>query len=101
MLTAALLTAEPVTFTNVPDLNDIGTMLRLLAQMGVKVERQGSSVTLDAAGLDQPVAPYEMVKTMRASILVLDRWWRAWAGESRCRAVARSVRGRLTSTSRA
>jgi UDP-N-acetylglucosamine 1-carboxyvinyltransferase len=71
MLTAALLTAEPVTFTNVPDLNDIGTMLRLLAQMGVKVERQGSTVTLDAAGLDQPVAPYEMVKTMRASILVL------------------------------
>jgi UDP-N-acetylglucosamine 1-carboxyvinyltransferase len=71
MLTAALLTAEPVTFTNVPDLNDIGTMLRLLAQMGVKVERQGSTVTLDASGLDQPVAPYEMVKTMRASILVL------------------------------
>ncbi len=71
MLTAALLSAEPVTFTNVPDLNDIGTMLRLLAQMGVKVERQGSTVTLDAAGLDQPVAPYEMVKTMRASILVL------------------------------
>jgi UDP-N-acetylglucosamine 1-carboxyvinyltransferase len=71
MLTAALLTAEPVTFTNVPELNDIGTMLRLLAQMGVKVDRQGSTVTLDASGLDQPVAPYEMVKTMRASILVL------------------------------
>jgi UDP-N-acetylglucosamine 1-carboxyvinyltransferase len=71
MLTAALLTAEPVTFTNVPDLNDIGTMLRLLAQMGVRVDRQGSTVTLDAAGLDRPVAPYEMVKTMRASILVL------------------------------
>jgi UDP-N-acetylglucosamine 1-carboxyvinyltransferase len=71
MLTAALLTAEPVTFTNVPELNDIGTMLRLLAQMGVKVERQGGTVTLDASGLDQPVAPYEMVKTMRASILVL------------------------------
>lgn len=71
MLTAALLTADPVTFTNVPDLNDIGTMLRLLAQMGVKVDRQGGTVTLDASGLDQPVAPYEMVKTMRASILVL------------------------------
>jgi UDP-N-acetylglucosamine 1-carboxyvinyltransferase len=71
MLTAALLTAEPVTFSNVPELNDIGTMLRLLAQMGVKVDRQGSTVTLDASGLDQPVAPYEMVKTMRASILVL------------------------------
>jgi UDP-N-acetylglucosamine 1-carboxyvinyltransferase len=71
MLTASLLTAEPVTFTNVPALNDIGTMLRLLAQMGVKVDRQGTTVTLDASCVDQPVAPYEMVKTMRASILVL------------------------------
>jgi UDP-N-acetylglucosamine 1-carboxyvinyltransferase len=71
LLTAALLTAEPVTFTNVPNLNDVSTMLGLLAQMGVKVDRQGDAVTLDAAGLDQPVAPYEMVKTMRASILVL------------------------------
>lgn len=71
MLTAALLTAEPVTFTNVPALNDIGTMLRLLMQMGVKVNRQGSTVTLDASTIDRPVAPYEMVKTMRASILVL------------------------------
>jgi UDP-N-acetylglucosamine 1-carboxyvinyltransferase len=71
LLTAALLTAEPVTFTNVPNLNDVSTMLRLLAQMGVTVDRQGNTVTLDASGLDQPVAPYEMVKTMRASILVL------------------------------
>jgi UDP-N-acetylglucosamine 1-carboxyvinyltransferase len=71
LLTAALLTAEPVTFTNVPALNDVSTMLRLLAQMGVKVERQGDTVTMDASGLDRPVAPYEMVKTMRASILVL------------------------------
>ena len=71
ILCAALLTAEPVTFTNVPRLNDIGTLLRLLEQMGVKVERDGDRVTLDAAVLDNPVAPYEMVKTMRASILVL------------------------------
>ncbi|HQR03724.1 MAG: UDP-N-acetylglucosamine 1-carboxyvinyltransferase [Proteobacteria bacterium] len=71
LLCAALLTRDPVTFTHVPDLNDIGTMLRLLAQMGVKVEREGSTVTLDAGGLDTPVAPYELVKTMRASILVL------------------------------
>ena len=40
LLCAALLTREPVTFTNVPDLNDIGTMLKLLAQMGVKVSRE-------------------------------------------------------------
>ena len=71
LLTAALLTREPVTFHNVPDLNDIATMLKLLAQMGVKVTREGDCVELDASGLDNPVAPYEMVKTMRASILVL------------------------------
>jgi UDP-N-acetylglucosamine 1-carboxyvinyltransferase len=71
LLCAALLTTEPVTFTNVPDLNDIGTMLKLLAQMGVKVNRQSDAVTLDAAALDNPVAPYELVKTMRAAILVL------------------------------
>ncbi|MDX9885878.1 UDP-N-acetylglucosamine 1-carboxyvinyltransferase [Thauera sp.] len=71
ILCSALLTAEPVTFTNVPQLNDIGTLLDLLGQMGVKIEREGNTVTLDASGLNNPVAPYEMVKTMRASILVL------------------------------
>jgi UDP-N-acetylglucosamine 1-carboxyvinyltransferase len=71
LLTAALLTREPLRLTNVPQLNDIATMLKLLAQMGVKVERDGDSVVLDASGLNNPVAPYEMVKTMRASVLVL------------------------------
>ncbi|WP_332671091.1 UDP-N-acetylglucosamine 1-carboxyvinyltransferase [Aromatoleum sp.] len=71
ILCAALLTREPVTFTNVPQLNDIGTLLKLLGQMGVKVSRDGDAVTLDASVIDNPVAPYEMVKTMRASILVL------------------------------
>ena len=71
ILCAALLTAEPVTFTNVPQLKDIGTLLELLAQMGVKVAREADTVTLDASELNNPVAPYEMVKTMRASILVL------------------------------
>ena len=71
LLCAALLTPEPLTLTNVPDLNDIGTMLKLLVQMGVKVAREGSSVTLEASVIDNPVAAYEMVKTMRASILVL------------------------------
>jgi UDP-N-acetylglucosamine 1-carboxyvinyltransferase len=80
LLCAALLTREPVTFTNVPALNDIATMLKLLAQMGVKVERNpagaakvgaGETVVLDAADLDNPVAPYELVKTMRAAVLVL------------------------------
>jgi UDP-N-acetylglucosamine 1-carboxyvinyltransferase len=71
LLTAALLTREPLRLTNVPQLNDIATMLKLLAQMGVKVEREGDSVVLDAVGLNNPVAPYELVKTMRASVLVL------------------------------
>ena len=71
LLCAALLSREPVTFTNVPALQDIRTMLRLLEQMGVRVEREGDRVTLDAAELTSPVAPYELVKTMRASVLVL------------------------------
>lgn len=71
LLCTALLTKEPVTFHNVPALNDISTMLKLLAQMGVKVEQDGDRVTLQADALDNPVATYEMVKTMRASILVL------------------------------
>ncbi|HRO35770.1 UDP-N-acetylglucosamine 1-carboxyvinyltransferase [Thauera sp.] len=71
ILCAALLTAEPVTFTNVPRLNDIDTLLALLGQMGVRIQREADVVTLDASILDNPVAPYEMVKTMRASILVL------------------------------
>ncbi len=71
ILCAALLTNEPLELTNVPELNDIGTMLKLLEQMGVRVTREGHSVQLDASGLNNPVAPYELVKTMRASILVL------------------------------
>ncbi len=71
ILCASLLSAEPLTLTNVPCLNDIGTMLKLLTQMGVKVERDGEHVTLDASGLNNPLAPYDLVKTMRASILVL------------------------------
>ena len=82
LLTAALLTKEPLTLDNVPALKDIGTMLKLLEQMGVKVAREGGSVTLDASGLDNPVAPYEMVKTMRASVLVLGPL-AARAGEAR------------------
>jgi len=71
ILCAALLTRERLTLENVPALNDIDTMLKLLAQMGVEIERDGHRVELNASGLDHPVAPYELVKTMRASILVL------------------------------
>lgn len=71
LMCAALLTREPLTLTNVPALNDIRTMLKLLEQMGVRVAREGDTVTLDAGALHNPVAPYELVKTMRAAILVL------------------------------
>ena len=72
ILCASLLTAEPVHFTNVPHLNDISTMLRLLGDMGVGVTMDGvDGLVLNGVGLNNPVASYEMVKTMRASILVL------------------------------
>jgi UDP-N-acetylglucosamine 1-carboxyvinyltransferase len=71
ILSAALLTAEPLVLSNVPRLNDIGTMLKLLGEMGVMSSRDGESVTLRAHQVTELVASYERVKTMRASILVL------------------------------
>ena len=72
ILCAGLLTAEPLTLTNVPRLNDVRTMQALLGQMGVRAEAAGDGrVTLGAARIDWPLAPYELVKTMRASILAL------------------------------
>src|SRR5215468_9409806 len=68
---AALLSAAPLRLGNVPRLRDVTTMLQLLAQMGVAVERDGDVVLLDAGRLERALAPYELVKTMRASILVL------------------------------
>ncbi|MBT9613651.1 MAG: UDP-N-acetylglucosamine 1-carboxyvinyltransferase [Burkholderiales bacterium] len=72
ILCAGLLTADTLTLTNVPHLKDVTTTLTLLSQMGVQVtldEKMG--VALDGSAVNNPVAPYEMVKTMRASILVL------------------------------
>ncbi len=73
-LCAALLTEEPVTLANVPRLQDVTTVLSLLRNMGANAERSHTRpdvVTVDAARLTQLEAPYELVKTMRASILVL------------------------------
>ncbi len=72
-LCAALLVAEPLVLANVPRLQDVATMSKLLRHMGVAVEREGDGtrMTLDASHLTQLEAPYELVKTMRASILVL------------------------------
>ena len=72
LLCAALLTDQPLYLSNVPHLNDVSTMLRLLVQMGVDVTLdEKNSLVLDAGGLDKPEAPYDMVKTMRAAILTL------------------------------
>ncbi|RAP63683.1 UDP-N-acetylglucosamine 1-carboxyvinyltransferase [Achromobacter sp. HZ01] len=72
ILCAGLLTADAVTLRNVPHLNDTGTMLRLLGRMGMRAERGAdATVTLQANQVDNLEAPYELVKTMRASILVL------------------------------
>jgi len=72
ILCASLLTADPLHLTNVPHLNDISTMLRLLGDMGVGVTMDGiDGMVLNGGGLNNAVASYEMVKTMRASILVL------------------------------
>ncbi len=70
-LAACLLTEDPVTLEGIPNVRDINTMERLLAHTGARVERQGHSVTVCAAKLDKPEAPYDVVKTMRASSLVL------------------------------
>jgi UDP-N-acetylglucosamine 1-carboxyvinyltransferase len=72
-LCAALLTDEPVVLENVPRLQDVATMLTLIRNMGVQVERDAETgtVRIDAARLSSPEAPYELVKTMRASVLAL------------------------------
>ncbi|MDR2709799.1 MAG: UDP-N-acetylglucosamine 1-carboxyvinyltransferase [Burkholderiales bacterium] len=70
-LCAALLSATPLVLHNRPQLNDVRTMETLLSQMGVKITHHDVGVTLDAATIDWPLAPYELVKTMRASILAL------------------------------
>ena len=87
-LCAALLTSEPVTLENVPRLQDVATMLKLIRNMGVVAEREAGSgtglesgvaadggqdgrVRIDSSGLNACEAPYELVKTMRASVLAL------------------------------
>ena len=71
IMCAALLTPEALALNNVPNLQDVRTMLKLLRQMGVEGALDGHNLTLDAANIHSPEAPYDLVKTMRASILVL------------------------------
>jgi UDP-N-acetylglucosamine 1-carboxyvinyltransferase len=71
-LCACLLSAQPVTLRNVPHLQDVATMLKLIGNMGVELERRGDgSVRVNAGPLNTPEAPYDLVKTMRASVLAL------------------------------
>ena len=71
LMCAALLADTPVTLRNVPDLMDVRTTAKLLRTMGVGVAIEDDTAVIDAARITSPEAPYELVKTMRASILVL------------------------------
>ncbi|MGV8892833.1 MAG: UDP-N-acetylglucosamine 1-carboxyvinyltransferase [Burkholderiaceae bacterium] len=71
ILCAGLLTAEPVVLSNLPRLQDVTTMLRLLRQTGLQIVQDGEHCTLQGHAVNTLEAPYELVKTMRASILVL------------------------------
>jgi UDP-N-acetylglucosamine 1-carboxyvinyltransferase len=71
ILCAGLLTADTIELTNVPHLHDVKTMLKLLGQTGLKIEQDDDKVNLNGSAIDKLEAPYELVKTMRASILVL------------------------------
>ncbi|MEC6797793.1 UDP-N-acetylglucosamine 1-carboxyvinyltransferase [Photobacterium sp. S4TG1] len=71
ILFAALLADGPVEIANVPQLRDIDTTMELLSRLGVKVSRSGSSVNIDASDVNEFCAPYDLVKTMRASIWAL------------------------------
>ncbi len=71
ILCASLLVGDAVELSGVPQLHDVATTLRLLGRLGAVAERHGASVCVDASRVDSVEAPYELVKTMRASILVL------------------------------
>jgi UDP-N-acetylglucosamine 1-carboxyvinyltransferase len=70
-MAAALLTSEPVTLANAPDLADVRTMGRLLETVGARVSRIADGLRVQVARVTSDLAPYELVSTMRASVLVL------------------------------
>lgn len=71
ILAASILTPQVVTLTNLPAVKDVQTMCQLLEALGLDVEKSHSHVKIDGQGMDASIAPYELVKTMRASILAL------------------------------
>ena len=71
LMAASLLTAEPLELTNVPRLRDIATLIRVLEQHGVEIESGAGTLRLTAADIPNTMAPYDLVRQMRASVLVL------------------------------
>ncbi|MCY3829309.1 MAG: UDP-N-acetylglucosamine 1-carboxyvinyltransferase [Rhodospirillaceae bacterium] len=71
LMAASLLTAEPLELTNVPRLRDVGTLIKVLEQHGVEVEAGPGTLRLSAADIPNTMAPYDLVRQMRASVLVL------------------------------
>lgn len=71
LLAATILATTPITLTNVPRLKDVSTLIKLIQGLGITVHYEGDTVTVDTSTLNNQFAPYELVKTMRASILVL------------------------------
>ncbi len=71
LLAAMILAETPTTLRNVPSLQDVRTLIKLISGMGIDVQKEGNTVTCDTSSIANYFAPYELVKTMRASILVL------------------------------
>jgi len=71
LLAAMILADTPITLTNVPNLKDVNTLVKLIAGLGITMKYEGDTVVAATSTLDNQFAPYELVKTMRASILVL------------------------------
>lgn len=71
LLAAMILADSPITLTNVPNLKDVNTLVKLIGGLGVTISYENDTVKADTSTLDNQFAPYELVKTMRASILVL------------------------------
>lgn len=71
LLAAMILADSPITLNNVPNLKDVNTLVKLIAGLGITMEYEGETVKADTSTLSNQFAPYELVKTMRASILVL------------------------------
>ncbi|NIP37875.1 MAG: UDP-N-acetylglucosamine 1-carboxyvinyltransferase [Candidatus Dadabacteria bacterium] len=71
LMASTILTSGVNTFKNVPDLADVRTMAKLLVMLGAKVEYEDGRLEIDSSGIKKWIAPYELVRTMRASVLVL------------------------------